>query len=179
MSDIRIASRYAKSIFDLAQEQGKVNDVHADMKLLHDVMTGSSELVNMLKSPIIRGDQKLQVLEKSFKTSFTELSMLFLSTVVRKSRESYLPLIAKEFIAIYNEKHNIAKATVITASKLDAASMEAIRKQLEKESGKTIILETEVDPAIIGGLVVRMGDILYDASIANKLRKIKQEIVLN
>ncbi len=179
MSDIRIASRYAKSLIDLAVERGTVNEVHADVKLLHEVLAGSKELVNLLKSPIIRGDQKLKVLDKAFKASFTELSMLFLSTVVRKNRESYLPLIAKEFISIYNERNNIAKATVTTASAVDAATLESIKKQLEKESGKTIEIESSVDPAIIGGLVVRLGDTLYDASIAKKLRKIKQEIVLN
>ncbi|MBI1222375.1 MAG: ATP synthase F1 subunit delta [Bacteroidetes bacterium] len=178
MSEIRIASRYAKSLIELANEQKSVEAVHADMELLSATCKASKELVIMLKSPIIHGDKKRQVLENSF-TDFNKLTRLFVETVIRKGREAYLPLIAKEAIRMYNEEHNIASATVTTASPMDAKMMGEIRKTLEQKTGKKIVLESEVDPNLIGGLVVRLGDSLFDASISKQLKNIKKELVLN
>lgn len=178
MSEIRIASRYAKSLIELANEQNSMEAVHADMELLSATCKASKELVTMLKSPIIRADKKRQILETGF-TGFNKLTRLFVDAVVRKGREAYLPLIAKEAIRMYNEQHNIASATVTTASALDAKMMGEIQKTLETKTGKKIVLESEVDPSLIGGLVVRMGDSLFDASISKQLKNIKKELVLN
>ena len=178
MSDIRVASRYAKSLIELAKEQGILEDVHADMELFATVCQQNRELVGMLKSPIVRGDQKCQILEKAF-VGFHALSRLFVDTVVKKGREAFLPLIAKEFNAMYNELNNVASAVVTTATKLDADTLAEIRQVLESRTGKKIDMTTQIDPSLIGGFVVRMDDKLYDASIVNKLRKIKKELVLN
>jgi F-type H+-transporting ATPase subunit delta len=178
MSEIRIASRYAKSLIELAGEQGVSEAVNADMRDFVLTCNHSKELAIMLKSPVIHGDKKIQVLKAAF-TGFNALTHLFLSTVVRKGREAYLPLIAKEAVEIYNTQHNIASAKVITAVAVDSALLDDIKKVLEGKTGKKILLETEVDSSLIGGLVVRMGDSLYDASIANKLKKIKKQLVLN
>ena len=178
MSEIRIASRYAMSLIELANEQKAVDAVHADMELLSETCASSRDLVMMLKSPIIRADKKREVLEAGF-SGFNKLTRLFVDAVVRKGREAYLPLIAKEVIRMYNEQNNIATATVSTATKLDAKVLGDIQKTLESKTGKKIVLDTEIDPSLIGGLVVRMGDSLYDASISKQLKKIKKELVLN
>ncbi|TNE82145.1 MAG: ATP synthase F1 subunit delta [Bacteroidetes bacterium] len=178
MSEIRIASRYASSLLGLAEEQGKLDAVQNDMQQFKSACEGSRELVNMLKSPIVTPALKRQVLDKTF-GSFQDLSKLFLQTVVRKGREAYLPMIASEYLAQYNEKKNIAKAVVTTANPINADMVAKIKKELEVKTGKTIEIETQVDASIIGGLVVRINDSLFDASIANSLKKIKKELVLN
>ncbi len=178
MSEIRIASRYAKSLIDLANEQQATEAIYADMELFASTCKVNRDLVVMLKSPIIRGDQKRQVIEASF-TGFNKLTTLFVNTVIRKGREAFLPLIAKEVIRMYNEQNNIASAKVTTAFAVDAKVLADIQKTLESKTGKKIVLEMEVDPSLIGGLVVRMGDSLYDASIAKQLKNIKKELVLN
>ncbi len=178
MSEIRIASRYAKSLIELANEQQAVEAIYADMDLFAKTCKVNRDLVVMLKSPIIRGDKKRQVIEASF-TGFNKLTTLFVNTVIRKGREAFLPLIAKEVIRMYNEQHNIASAIVTTAAAVDANVLADIQKTLESKTGKKIVLEMEVDPSLIGGLVVRMGDSLYDASIAKQLKNIKKELVLN
>lgn len=178
MSDIRIASRYAKSLLELSQEKGSTEAVFSDMKLFNEVCESNKALVSMLRSPVVPGDKKKAVLDKAF-YGFNALTSLFVSTVVRKSREAYLPLIAREFISQYNRLNNIVPATVVTAVELDANGYNNIKAELEKKTGKSIELKTVVDPSIIGGLVVRMEDSLYDASLANKLKKIKKELVLN
>lgn len=178
MSEIRIASRYAKSLIELAIEQDKLEAVTADMLLFAETCEASKELTTLLKSPVVPGYKKLKVLDAVFK-GFNELTRLFMHTVVKKGREAFLPLIAKESISLYNERNNIAHASVITAVALDAKTLGDIQKMLEEKTGKKISLESKVDPGIIGGMVIRMGDSLYDASIAGKLKKIKKELVLN
>lgn len=177
MSEIRIASRYAKSLIELANEQGVGDAVFTDMELLANTCKVSKDLVVMLKSPIIPGSKKRQILEAGF-ANFHKLTRLFIDTVIRKGREASLPLIAKELVRMHNEQHNIASAKVSTANVLDAKVLADIQRVLEQKTGKKIVLETEVDPSLIGGLVVRMGDSLFDASIANQLKKIKKELVL-
>lgn len=178
MSDIRIASRYANSLIGLAEEQGVVDAVQADMLLLKETCAANKDLVNMLRSPIILASDKQAVLAKSF-SSFQKLSSLFLQTVVRKGREAHLPMIAAEFLEQYNTKRNIATAVVTTATAINSDMQAQIKKELEAKTGKTIQIETAVDPKLIGGLVVRMNDSLFDASIANSLKNIKKELVLN
>lgn len=178
MSDIRVASRYAKSLLELAQEQKVLDAVHTDMELFAEVCGKNRELVSLLRSPIVRGDKKRQILDKAF-SGINALTKLFMDMVVKKGREPFLPLISKEFNRMYNELHNVATAVVTTATQLDAKVLADIRQVLESKTGKKIEMSTKVDPALIGGFVVRMDDKLYDASIVNQLKKIKKELVLN
>src|SRR5688572_20186283 len=102
MSEIRIASRYAKSLIELASDQGKLETVYTDMVNFAETCKSSKDLISMLKSPVIPGDKKRKVLDAVFK-DFSELTRLFIHTVVKKGREAFLPLIAKECISLYNE----------------------------------------------------------------------------
>lgn len=178
MSEIRIASRYAKSLIELANEQGVLEAVFADIQLFADTCKHSQDLRVMLKSPIIRGSKKLHVIETAF-TGFNALTRLFFKTVISKGREAFLQLISIELIRMYNDQHNIVSAKVTTASVLSANLLADIQRTLEEKTGKNIILETDVDPGLIAGIVVRIGDSLFDASIARKLKIIKKELVLN
>ena len=178
MSDIRIASRYAKSLMELANEKGATEAVFANVEDLSLVCSNSKELMNLLKSPVIHADKKKQVLKASF-PGFHAITSLFIDAVVRKGRESFLPLIAKESIRIYNEQHNIVSATVTSAIQLNDELLNEIKSNLESKTGKTVNVVTEVNSELIGGIVVRIGDRLFDASIASQLKKIKKQLVLN
>lgn len=179
MSDIRIASRYAKSLIDLSVEHNKLEKTVQDINDLLGTVASSRELMSMLKSPVIRGDKKAVVLEKVFAAGFDPLTSLFVKTIVKKGREAYLVQIAEEFLNQYNELKNITTATVTTAVPVDEATLSAIRAHIESETHKTVQITARVDPKIIGGLVIKMQDNLYDASIAKKLNSIKKELVLN
>lgn len=178
MSDIRIASRYAKSLMELANEKDATNAVFADVEGFAQACAQSKELMNLLKSPVIHADKKKQVLKAAF-PGFNAITSLFVDAVVRKGRESFLPLIAKESIRLYNERNNIVSAVVTSAVPLNDVFMNEIKSNLEAKTGKTVNLIAEVNPELIGGIVVRIGDRLFDASIANQLKKIKKQLVLN
>lgn len=177
MSDIRIAARYAKSLMELAVEQDLLAQVNLDMRSLQAVSQQNPDLVRMLKSPIIKPDKKSAILKEVFSKSFNKLTQAFIETVVRKRREMFLPLIAQEFGKQYNQRNGISTATVTSATALTEGMQASVKEFIEKETNTRIDLTTKVDPNIIGGLVIRIEDNLYDSSIANKLNRLKKELI--
>lgn len=177
MSDIRIAARYAKSLMELAIEKSLLEQVNFDMRSLQTVTKQNTDLVNVLKSPIIMADKKTAIMQALFANSFNKLTNMFIETVIRKRREMYLPLIAQEFAKQYNQLNNISTATVTSATPLDANVQASVKEFIEKETNARIDLKTQVNPDIIGGLVIRIEDNLYDASIAKKIKTLRKELI--
>ncbi|MFN7312238.1 MAG: ATP synthase F1 subunit delta [Bacteroidota bacterium] len=177
MSEHRVASRYAKSLLDLAKEQNIVDAVVADIRTLAAVLKENRNLESVLKSPIITGERKLTVLTKIFEGSFQKITIVFFDVVIRKKRERYLPAMIKAFIEQYNELNNIAEATVKTATPVSNEILAEIKGHIEKQTGKTINLTATTDASLIGGLVVQVGDRLFDASVSGKLNKIKNDLL--
>lgn len=177
MSEIRIAARYAKSLMELAIEKGLLEQVNFDMRTLQSVCKNSPDLVNVLKSPIIMSDKKIAVLTGVFGNTFNKLSMMFLEQVTKKRREMFLPLIAEQFAKQYNTHNGISFATVTSASLLTEGMQASVKEFIEKETNARVELKTIVNPDIIGGLVIRIEDNLYDSSIAKKLNILKKELI--
>src|SRR3954467_15526853 len=110
----RVASRYVKSLLDLAVSQGSLDKVHADMQLFAGTIEKNRELELMLKSPVIRHDKKNSILSAIFKSRVSALTMAFIDILTKKNREPLLPGIAKEFHNAYNVHKGIGKASVTT-----------------------------------------------------------------
>jgi len=174
MADSRVASRYVKSLLGLAVEQGALDQVHKDMQLLDKTCTTSPDFVMMLRSPIIKHDKKRVILEKLFKSRVHKLSLAIIDILTEKNREPLLPAIAKEFHAAYNEYKGITKASVTTTIPVDAKLKAELEKIVKKLSGTDKIeLQEKIDPELIGGFVLNVGDKQIDASIKSKLRTLK------
>lgn len=177
MSVLRIAARYAKSLIDLAQEQGKLDRVLEDMQHFRESVK-VRELYLLLKSPIVQVGKKQKIFMILFADIYDPMSYNFLKIILRKGREEYLPEICDEFIKQYHVIRKISTMHLVTAKPLDESQLEAIREQIRK-SGLTfpnIQLETEVDEELIGGFVLKMGDKLYDASIAFQLEQLRNKL---
>jgi F-type H+-transporting ATPase subunit delta len=176
MSEIRIASRYAKSLIGLATEQGNLDKVYEDIQTIYDTATNSADLVAMLSSPLIKADTKNSILNAIFKDS-TKLVQLFLKKVINARREKFLIEIANQFIAIYNNQKGIAKATVTAATNLDDKSLNQIKAYISNKINKPHVqLTVKTDADIIGGLVINYEDKLLDMSIRSELNKLKQQL---
>jgi len=169
MSDIRVASRYAKSLIELAREKGVLEQVHEDMQLFEKTIAQNRNLQLLLQNPIIKSDKKQAVLSGVFKGKVQELTMAFFTIVARKNREAILASVATSFIAQYNTIKGIQKAQVISAFPLAPALRDQLGKKLVAETGKKIELEELVDPSLIGGFVLRIGDKQIDSSVRNNL----------
>jgi len=177
MSVSKIAGRYAKSLIDLAQEQGKLETVLGDINSFKTA-TANRDLHMMLKSPIINTTKKRSILQAIFGESFDEMTMAFVNIVLTKGREEALPEICAEFINQYRSLKNITSATVISAVALNDETLGKIKDKIRSEmsqNGGAVEIETRVDPSLLGGFVIEVGDKLYDASVATRLKKLRKE----
>lgn len=176
MSVLRIANRYAKSLIDLAKEQGKLDRVLEDVTSFNKVCE-NKDFKLMLKSPIVNTDKKEQVFDKLFTGKYDELTMAFLRILLKKGREPLLADIGAEFVQQYKKLNHISSVKLTTASNLSDSAVAAIKKKLLESTStdQVIELETAVNPELIGGFVVEFEDKLYDASVAHKLGLLKKE----
>jgi len=174
MSEFKVASRYAKSLIDLAQEQGNLESVKQDMEQFVAVLRSNKELQAVLKNPIMKQDKKANILDALFEKKMDPSITAFFHIMVRKGRAGILYATAQEFIRAYDEVRGIAHATVVSAVALSAQNLETLRKVIAGEIKADVVLRNEIDPSLIGGFVVKVGDRQIDASIAGKLKKLER-----
>ncbi|WP_209332283.1 ATP synthase F1 subunit delta [Lunatimonas salinarum] len=180
MSEFRVASRYAKSLLELAVEKGILEQVHQDMTRLLELEAAHPELAGMLKSPIVSSDKKLTVLESILKSSASELTLTFVKLVSQKGRESFLPAMAREFHRQYNIQMGIQLAEVTTTFNIDKELRTRFVEIVKEVSGKKQVeLIEKVNPKLIGGFVLKVDDRQLDESIHSKLRKLRLDFTEN
>lgn len=180
MQNPRLATRYAKSLLDLAVEQNAVENTLKDVQLLNAVCEQSRDFVNVLRSPIIHADKKQSILNEVVGNKLHPLTTAFIKLLTNKGRESNLPEIAEAFIAAYNEMKNIKTAKLTTAVPFNDTLKEAIRsKVLASMPGAQVQLTEEINPELIGGFVLQVGDKLFDASIRRDLNDVKAQFLKN
>ncbi len=174
MSDSRAAVRYAKAILDLAIDKKEDTALEKDMRLVVKTIEAHGELKDVLGSPVVPGDVKKSILSGVFK-EINDLGKGLINLLVDKKRISLLNEVAVQYIRLHEEYKGERVAYVTTAVPMTSALENKLLKQVEKITGDKVTLENQVDKDILGGFVLRVGDLQYNASIANKLDKIKRE----
>ena len=175
MSEITVALRYAKALIDLAEEQNALEAVKVDMELFLNTVKSSSELGAVLANPIISHSKKVQILASIFGSKVSKVTLAFLNIMVNKGRGEVLYTTAREFIGLYDIKNNITNARVVTAAPLSAENKNKMQADVQQAIGGTVKLTDKVDPALIGGFVLTVGDRQVDTSIASSLKRMKKE----
>ena len=175
MSEIQVASRYAKSLIDLAEEQDSLEPIRSDIVSFIETLRKNPVLLAVLKNPIISPNQKLHILNDLFASRFNPIVLLFFKLLVNKQRSSILCSVAKEFINEYNIRKNIVKATVTSAAPLSDLNKKEIEAVVSDYTKGSIILTANVDASLIGGFVLKVGDRQFDTSISSQLNKLKKE----
>jgi len=175
MSELTVASRYAKSLIDLAAEQKSVEDVKKDMELFYHTLKANPELKAVLANPIVSHLRKIKILDEIFSKKVSKVSIAFFKLMINKSRGEVLYTTAQEYVNMYDVKNNIVHANVVSAVELSAANKKAMVTDIESATGGTVKLNAKVDPSLIGGFVLTVGDRQIDTSIANDLKKLKKE----
>jgi len=180
MQNPRLASRYAKSLLDLAVEQHSLDDTLKDVQLLDSICRGSRDFENMLRSPVIKADKKQQIISAVLGAGIGALTQAFVTLLVNKGREAYLPEIAAAFISQYKELKRIRTVRLTTAVPVSDSVREAIRARVAAGMpDNTVELTAGVNPDLIGGFVLEMEDRLFDASIRKELNDIKSQFLKN
>ena len=173
------AKRYAKSLLSLALENGSLDKVHGDMLLVNQVISDSKELRVVLSSPIIKTEKKIAILSEIFKGKVTELSEKFIGLATEKGREAMLPAIARAFETAYRAHKNISTVEVTSAIALSEEQKKKILALAAEQGVENAEVIEKVDPELIGGFIMRMGDRQIDASIGNRINALKQELIKN
>ena len=176
MSIQKVATRYAKSLIDLAEERGKLDRVLEDVESF-SMVAKNRDFALLLKSPVLKADAKWKVFQKLFTGKYDELTMAFLNILLKKNREHYLIEIANEFIDQYKKVKHISTVKLTTATHLSEATIKSIHEKLKASSAtdQNVELVTKVNQDLIGGFVIEFEDKLYDASVAHKLSVLKKE----
>ncbi len=178
MSDFRIASRYAKALFDRAVETSILDVVKKDIDHLRTMVAESRELVLFLQSPLYKKSVKQDALKKLFASS-NELTQNVYHLMTEKFREAYIPAMGDAFMTMYNKHNQIVEVAVVSAVALDEKTIIEIEKYVKANSNaKTIELSQQVKPGVIGGLTIEFGGKIYDNTVSNQIRKIKKELQL-
>ena len=179
MTNQRVADRYAKSLLDLAVEQDQLDVIKGDVDNLV-AMAGNRDLELLLESPVVKPSKKNAILAELLdKSGAAQLTKLFVKILIDKGREGDLIGILGAFKRQYKQLKAISTVKVTSATELTEASLAAITRGLI-DSGKTetnVDIETEVDPALIGGFVLEFGGRVYDASVKHKLAEIRKTLV--
>ena len=180
MADQRVAARYAKSLLDLGKEMGTLSAVKADMDLLSKTMAESRDLRLLLRNPIVKHDKKLAILKAIFEGKVSDMTLRFFTILTDKNRESAIEGIGPEFLVQYNILRGIQSAEVTSATPLTAASRAELQALVTQQTGHTDVQLTEkVDPELIGGFVLRVGDNQIDDSVRTSLRKLRTSLQEN
>ncbi|TNE55447.1 MAG: ATP synthase F1 subunit delta [Bacteroidetes bacterium] len=166
------ASRYAKALLELATEQGKLDQVSADMKAVINVFEDTRDFQLFLDSPVIGGDKKFAIFKELF-PQFDELTTAFIQLMIRNKRENILGEIAHSYGKQLQSQLGINPVTITSASALDDKTKSAILSKLEKSLNGKLEVEEKIDADLIGGFIVQVGDTRIDASVANKLNSLK------
>ena len=175
MNDSKISGRYSRALFQSALEKKILDKVNQDMIFISEVCK-TPEAKEFLHSPIIVPSKKLAIFNKMFGDNVEKITLSLIGLVVKNGRESYLPAIARVFIHETLKYKGITESVLITAVKVEAKVKKQITGLISDVFKTKVELEEKIDIEIVGGFILRVDDNYIDASIRNKLRKIKKEL---
>lgn len=168
------ANRYARAVFHIASERHELDRWQSDLSMIAD-LGENSDLVALLKNPNVRFSEKSKLLSESLReVSPSALKLVYL--LVTKDRLSLVAKISEEFQRLLDSHRGIEAAVVVTAVPLDDKTKSGLVKHLEDIVGKKVVAQHEVDPDIIGGVIVRIGGKLLDYSTRSRLMALKEEL---
>lgn len=170
----RAAIRYAKALFEFATEANKAEAVNADMKQIATCIAGNQELGDFLANPIIKIEIKKSSLEAIFVNVQTETLKLFQLLNANK-RFEIVQQVAQQYNQLFDEKNGVQIAHVTTAVAITAELERLVLSKIASFTDKKITIKNTINPDIIGGFILRIGDMQYNASVANKLHELKRE----
>lgn len=168
---------YAAALLELAEEAGGLDDVALEMAELGDLIAKQPDLGRLMSSRVLSASERASSIERIFKGKVSDVVYRFLQVVNSKGRLEELPAIVEAFSKLVDRKRGIIEVEAQVAVALDGAEAKRVTDELGAALGGTVVLHQVVDPAVIGGMKLRIGDKLIDGSVATQLRKLKQKIV--
>tara|TARA_Y100000766_G_scaffold703_1_gene520 strand:+ start:227 stop:757 length:531 start_codon:yes stop_codon:yes gene_type:complete len=171
----RAAIRYAKAIYDIANEENSINEVYKDMNFINELNSGSLDFKNLLSNSQINFQDKKKLILSLIKQS-NALTEKLIDLLIHNKRVKIIGDIASSFIQLYNKHNNIKEATIITASPINNELESKILSMINIKDAKSVNLTNVVNPNIIGGFIIRFDGKEYNASVKQNLNNLKTEL---
>ncbi len=177
MREERVARRYARALFQAAVQQQAVEEVGNAFQELLRTLEEQPALQQLLRNPLMARERKQQLVQQALGAQTHPLLASLLNLSVRKRRESLLEEVYREYSNLYDEHLGILRVQATTARPLDEMQERALIRSLEQRTGKTVVLDKRVDPSLIGGIVVRIGDTVIDGSLRGQLQRLRHYLL--
>lgn len=177
MSTLIASRRYASALLSAAEEGNFLNQIVDELHMIKEVLEHSRDLVSALRSPLVKGDRKIHILEEIFKDSVGEKMFLFLRLVANKKRAGLLPEIIDEFQILLDEKRGVINVDITSATALSDEQTAELVTKLAAFTGKEIRPQMAINEQFIGGVAVKIGDTIYDGSISHQLQLLRKSLV--
>ncbi len=174
MSESRVAVRYAKAAINLAQENRALDTLEKDMRSIIQSINDRKDLSNLLSSPVVKNADKRKLLSEIFEGS-DQITEGLINTLIDNKRIGLLYEVAQKYIFLNEDLKGKGVAFVTTAVALTADLEQKILEKVGELTGKKVVIKSKIDENILGGFILRVGDLQYDASIASKLGNLKRE----
>ena len=179
MKSLRASTRYAKALLDLSRERQMMDIVKADSDLLLAAIGESRDFRNFLKSAILKPEQKEKTFAVVFSNQLSEITMLFVNLLIKHGREAHLEEVFEKYIVQYLKENKIIKAQISSSSPLLKDQKDRLLSLLNFGETSSILLEEKIDPELIGGFILRVGDQQINASASEALSQLEQEFNKN
>lgn len=172
MLNLAVARRYAQALFDLAREQDQLDQVEQDLQLVVGQIEENPEVGEVLKHRLIAAAVKMDLVRQVFAGRVSPLTLNFLGVVTRRRREFHLTEMFEQYRILANEARGLTEVSLRTAAEVPEENLAALRDALASHLGKQVTLKTALDPELMGGVVVQVGDTLMDGSVRTRLKRL-------
>ncbi len=176
MAKVAVARRYAEALVEAASGANLLDEIEAQLRMVVETVESDAQLAKVLDDPKVLADQKKAVLEELFGDKIHSYLLNTLKVLVDKKRTDLLKNIFDLYIQLANDARGIVEAVVTTAKDLDCAECDRLIEQLTNMTGKQVKLKINIDPTIIGGAKVRIGDTVIDASLDSRLAGLERSL---
>lgn len=177
VANVKVARRYAGALFGAAKKLELSQVVQADLIALADIWRRTPDLRRVLESPIIAASKKQDLVKRLFGSDISPLTTSFLNLLITKGREEILGTVNHEYQRLADDSNGLIRAQASVALPLDDVQREALIAGLKQRTGKNVELAIVVDPYVLGGVLVKMNDIVIDGSVRGALEKLRERML--
>ncbi|MFH0976709.1 MAG: ATP synthase F1 subunit delta [Spirochaetota bacterium] len=177
MAGKEVSKIYAGALLDISVENNILPRIGEELESIVGIISSEKDFMLFLNAPIISKDKKKQLIDKLFRDKVSQDIIIFLKVLIDNDRQSYIVDIYKNFVDLMDQINNRQKIKVITSVKLENATLKRIEEAISRKLKKTIIVEEEVNKSILGGIIIRIDDMLIDGSIVKDLNIMRAKLI--
>jgi F-type H+-transporting ATPase subunit delta len=173
----KVAHIYAGALLEIGQERNTLDQIEEELKFLSGLLSENKSLMQYFNSPGISVESKMDFVDRILQGKLSEISINFLKLLIDNGRQSIIDGVYESLIGLIDEVYNRQRVVVVTSKKLEEGTLEELRDLLKDKYKKDVILLEEIDESILGGIILKIGDLIIDGSLANDLKNIERNLL--